>query len=72
MLEVFSFVEFMTPEGEVEEGFICQIDLNRPPILMVEIERKGTKEVQQQQLLRQKIKSLSEQEVGLRSNLTGI
>ena len=49
----------MKKEGEVEEGFICQIDPNRPPILMVEIEGKvQRREVVQQQ--RQEIKSLSE------------
>ena len=64
----FSFIKW---REDVEGGFICQIDLNRSPILMVEVERKGTKELRQRAPSKNQISNLTGIEGGIISKPGG-
>ena len=64
----FSFIKW---REDVEGGFICQIDLNRSPILMVEVERKGTKELRQRAPSKNQISNLPGIEGGIISKPGG-
>ena len=64
----FSFIKW---REDVGGGFICQIDLNRSPILMVEVERKGTKELRQRAPSKNQISNLTGIEGGIISKPGG-